>query len=575
MTGRLQIPGWRHHGVGAALAVGYMLFLAATSDPVGIPRDESFYFDAADNAGTWVVRLFQSGPESFSRAEIDRYFQYNHEHPVLMKMLFGVSHELFTERLGWIRDHALGYRLPTMALAGGTLWLVFLLGFMVSGSLAGIIGALALGLMPRFFFHAHLACFDAPVTFAWTLIVYAYLRAARSRRWALASGLALGVGFATKLNVFFVPFTLLGVAALDAWQFKRRTGAWRAPGDERGPLTYHAWTAGSMLVLGAAVFFAHWPWLWFDTVKRVGFYLSFHARHVHYPVDWLGHLYYGPPFPVSFPVVATLATVPVPILVLGAIGLAVAARGALAWWRSPGGSDSRAVEVALLANLAVPMAVIALPFTPIFGGTKHWMPAMPFLGVLCGVGATRLAEGLFGRPEGTELEQARTAYRVSLLGGALGAVLLLPALWDTLRYGSQGPAYYNPLVGGPPGAAELRLHRNFWGHSARAVLPFVNANVEKRGQVWWHNTTRGSFEDYKRDGRLRDDVLYTGDWTAPWSNWAVYEEQMNKLPEEVDVWRAYGTDWPVGGYFLDGVQLVSVYHRPEPPKPPPVPPGGR
>ena len=553
----LRMPRWRDHGVGLALCVGYVFLLAATSADVGIPRDESFYFDAGNNAAQWWLKLADPEVESFSKAEIDRRWRYNHEHPVLMKSLFGVSHELLVERWALLESHTLGYRLPTMVFAGFTLWLTWLLGLMVGGPLVGLVGALGLAFMPRYFFHAHLSCFDAPVTFMWVLVCYTYLRGARSRAWALASGVALGLGLATKLNIFFAPFGLLLVAIADTWRHRRETGS------VRGRIGFYGWIAGAMVVLGLLVFFAHWPWLWHDTLRRLGGYYAFHARHEHYPVDWFGTLYYRPPFPVTFPFVFAAVTIPVGVLVLGAMGLWRVVGDARAWWRGEHEYDRRAAEVFLLLNLLLPMVVIALPNTPIFGGTKHWMPAMPFLAIIAGIGAHQLAAKLFAEP------------RRMLLGGALAVTLLLPAVWDTLRYGTQGPAYFNALVGGPPGAAELRLPRNFWGHSTASVLPVINADAEPRAQVFWHKATLGSIKAYKRDEMLRGDVRYTGDWTAPYSDWAVYHDQLEKLPEEVDVWRAYGTDWPVGGYFLDGVQLMSVYHRPAPPAAPEVPAGGR
>ena len=67
---------------------------------------------------------------------------------------------------------------------------------------------------------------------------------------------------------------------------------------------------------------------------------------------------------------------------------------------------------------------------------------------------------------------------------------------------------------------------------------------------------------YKHDGFLRKSIRYTGDWTAAYSNWAVYHDQKEKEPEELDIWRSYGTDWPVAGKFIDGVQLMAVYQRP-------------
>ena len=563
----LGTPRWSDHRIGLGLAAAYLVLLAVTCADVGVPRDESFYFYGGDRAAGWYVGLFDGDVESFSRREIDRGFKYNHEHPVFMKTLFGLSHRLFTDTLG-VFDHTLGYRLPTMVMASLALWLAFLLGVIAHGRMAGLFAALALAFMPRVFFHAHLACFDAPVTFMWLAIAYCYLRAVRSRRWAIAAGVALGLGFATKLNIFFLPFTLLGVAVVDAWQFKRRTGAWRAPAGARGPLTYHACIAASMLFLGAFVFWAHWPWLYHDLVPRVRQYVSFHARHVHYPVDYLGHLYFKPPFPVHFPFVFTALTVPVGILVLAVIGVAVTVRRAITDWRDTGAEapDRRVVEVFLLANLVVPFLVIALPSTPIFGGTKHWMPAMPFLAIMAGVGVVRLGQGLFAGTTG-----ARLAWRTALFGGAM----LAPAVWATLEYGAHGPAYYNGLAGGPPGAIEMGMPRNFWGYSTVAVLPAVNERVEARADVFWHKATQWAIDAYKRDGLLRRDVRYTGDWTAEFSDWAVYHDQREKLPEELDVWRAYGTDLPVDGVFIDGVQIMALYRRPGPPKAPMIPAAGR
>jgi len=559
---------WSDHGVGLTLAAVYLTLLAATSADVGVPRDESFYFYGAERAAGWYAGLLDGDVRSFSRAEIDRGFKYNHEHPVFMKSLFGLSHRLFVDVLGWVDDHALAYRLPTMVMASLALWLAFLIGVIVHGRLAGLFAALALAFMPRVFFHAHLACFDAPVTFMWLVIAYTYFRAMRSRRWAVGAGIALGLGFATKLNIFFLPFTLLGVSLFDVWQFKRRTGAWRAPDGERGPLTYHSWIAASMIFLGAFVFWAHWPWLYYDLVPRLREYVAFHARHVHYPVDYLGFLYFKPPFPVHFPFVFTLLTVPVGILVTGLIGLGVVMRRGWIDWGdvSPGAPDRRVIDVFLLANVAVPILVIALPFTPIFGGTKHWMPAMPFLAVMAGVGVVRLGQGLFTGSTGRALQLRTTV---------LGLLMMLPGAWATMEYGAHGPAYYNGVAGGPPGAAALGMPRNFWGYSTVAVLPAVNEQVEKRGHVFWHKATKWATDAYQRDGLLRKDVRYTGDWTAEFSDWAVYHDQREKLPEELDVWRAYGTELPVDGYFIDGLQIMALYRRPAPPKAPLIPAGGR
>ena len=558
----------RDWALAALLALLTCGLLMSTSADVGIPRDESFYLYAGDRAADWWLGLFDPSTPSFTRKAVEAGFGYNHEHPVLMKSLFGLSHRILHDQLGWISSPLLSYRLPSMVMWGLTIALTYLIGRALQSRAAGVVGALALLCLPRAYFHAHFACFDVPVTFTWVLTAFCALRALRSRRWAVASGVALGLGFATKLNTFFLPFALFFVFAYDAWRYRRETGAWRAAGEARGPLTYMAWTAGSMLLLGAVVFFAHWPWLWWDTVARLREYIAFHARHVHYPVDYLGTLWYDPPFPMHFPFVMTLTTVPVATLLLGGIGLWVLVGRTVA--RHKGGVDALRstgpVELWFWVNLAVPILVIAAPHTPIFGGIKHWLPSMPFFAVAAGLGAERALHGLLGRT-------VAPAWTV-----LAGAVLLLPAGVATARYAPMGEAYYNELVGGPAGAAELRLPRNFWGYITQGGLDALNARAEPNALAFWHDATRGSFDAYKAEGALRKDIKYTGDWTAAHSDWGLYHDQRDKHWEELDLWRAYGTDWPVDGVFVDGVQLLGLYHRPSAPTmpaslTPPWPPG--
>lgn len=566
----LNLPMRRDHIIGAVLALAHLAFLMSTHERVGIPRDESFYFDAADRAGAWVERLFDSEVRSFSKAEISRGFEYNHEHPVLMKTLFGVSERFLHQKWGVFDDALTGYRFPTMLMASLAIWLAWLLGVMLQGQVAGVVAALSLAFMPRVMFHSQLACFDAPVTFMWLLIAYCFLRAMRRRRWAIATGFAFGLGLATKLNIFFVPITLAGVAAVDLWHWRRRHGTFRAPKDELGPLTYYGWIIGSAAVLGPVVFFGHWPWLWYETWPRLNFYLSFHLKHVHYPVEYLGTLYWRPPFPVHFPFVYSLFSVPVVTLVLGSIGMWITAQRArfAATDRGQSQPDRRAADAFLLLNIAVPILVIAMPHTPIFGGTKHWMPAMPFLAVAAGIGAERMGQGLFASDWWTHRKREAATL-------ALAALMLVPAAWSTVTRHAHGPAWYNALVGGVPGAASIGMPRNFWGASTIGVLEDVDALTEERALVFWHKATSRAIRQYKQEGRLRKDVRYTGDWTPLFSNWAVYHDQREKLPEEVDIWRAYGTEWPRAGYFIDGVQMMGVYQRPFAPRPPPIPANGR
>ena len=191
------------HGLAFGLAVCYLCVLVNTNSWVGIPRDESIYFYAADRFADWFEASTQGKIDALSPQSLERGFKFNREHPMLMKSLFGLSHRYLHQRWGWIDDGILAYRLPSMLLATLAIYLSVLLAFALGGFWTALSAGLFLMSMPRLFFHAHLACFDLPVTCMWLLICYAYLQALQSFRWVIYSGILLGLGLATKLNTFF------------------------------------------------------------------------------------------------------------------------------------------------------------------------------------------------------------------------------------------------------------------------------------------------------------------------------------------------------------------------------------
>ena len=87
----------------------WLLFIAAfaalflTETSVGFVQDESVYFYAAERYTQWLWLLLHSPALALRDDAIVAAFDYNHEHPALMKLSFGISHWLFTEQLGWLQ----------------------------------------------------------------------------------------------------------------------------------------------------------------------------------------------------------------------------------------------------------------------------------------------------------------------------------------------------------------------------------------------------------------------------------------------------------------------------------------
>lgn len=562
---------------GAALLVGTFALLLATME-IGYTRDEGMYFKAAYDYIGWFEQLWahlHDGDlaKSFTKDNVDKHWGYNAEHPALVKTLFALSYKLFADKLDWL-SQGTAMRLPGAAFGSLAVLFTYLMGRQAFGRLAGLIAAGALLFQPRYFFHAHLACFDVPVTAVWLMVMYAYWRSYESKGWAIATGLLWGVSLSVKLNGFFLP-VVMGLHWLALH--------WRDFGfsrDKEGPklgLPPVPWAFVSMAVFGPLLFYALWPRHWFETIDRIQWYMNFHLDHVHYFVEYFGQWYKQPPFPIEFPWVMTAVTVPATLLLAFGIGLfAAAKKWRLADWlgrwrealrerRLPdtraerAGFDPRGTGFLLLLNFAFPIALIGMPETPIFGGTKHWMPAMPFLAIFAGAGVAFALEPVRRRIAGRF-----DAVRARLLGA--GAALLLaastigPAVYATWHNHPFGLSYYNELIGSHRGAADAGMMRQYWGYSTRQALPWLDDNAPDNAGVWLNDTIGYAWDMYQRDGLVRDDLRAVG---RGHSDYALYDHDRAFRWELTRLWRDYETFAPTHVVSLDGVLMVGVYERPD------------
>src|SRR5262249_33105438 len=160
---------------------------------------------AADQYVAWWSDLIHARG-ALSAKSIDDHWgggDNNSEHPPLMKTLFGLSEKLLHGVFGL--DRVTSYRVPTALLHAVLIAIVVLWASIVWSEWEGVIAALLLLFMPRLFFHAGLACFDAPMVAVWFATVAAYHRALRSRGWAIVAGVAFGLALATKHNALLLP----------------------------------------------------------------------------------------------------------------------------------------------------------------------------------------------------------------------------------------------------------------------------------------------------------------------------------------------------------------------------------
>lgn len=566
--------------VAAALLVVATVALQLASRDLGFTRDEGYYFQAAEQHVAYLEEaldgLRHGRPLAFAdRRVIDHWLSYNSEHPPLMKTLFGISWRLlhrcdcpneaglhpiaYPQRhrtLGLLKQGD-AMRLPAHLLTGALLAAVYLFGALAFGRPAGLVGALLTLLQPRLFFHSQLSCFDAPVAAMIFIITAAYLRLhlRPSRGWAVAFGVLLGFGLLTKHNTFFLPPVLL-VHSL--WSRRQRIAGWAEMSGRQKAAALASWIVAPWTLpaalLAPAVYLAGWPHLWPAPIARFGNYVGFHLHHVHYNIEYLGVNYNKPPYPWHYVPVMTALTAPVTMLLLALLGLLSLRRF----------QKERSLSGLVLLSIAWPMLVIMRPGTPIFGAEKHWLPAMPFVALLAGVGFASVCARV------AALLSRRALALAPLL---LGVAVLTPALLEVAGSLPYGLSYYNALAGGTAGAADLGMNRQFWGYSVRGLMPTLNQLAPPGAAIYFHDANWPLLQMSMKDGLLRRDLRDSGieepGVRAAQLGLVIHEKHFNKY--EYWLWDAFGTTRPSAVLTHEGVPLVTLYSRPGLPPPPPQP----
>jgi 4-amino-4-deoxy-L-arabinose transferase-like glycosyltransferase len=543
------------HLIGAALCAAYVAVLLHTAPQLGLSRDEGTYVVAAQSYAEFIDLLLREPARALRAGTIDHFYGVNHEHPPLWKTLFALSY-LADQKFGLFSRESLAFRFPGMVSAGLLLWLIHVFGTRIRCRRTGLFAALAFALLPRPFYHAHLDAFDLPIALMVTAVSYAYWRSLSDRRWALACGVLFGLALLTKHNSWMLPgIFAIHFAVVVLGQARLRA---RGAAVELSQVPY--WLI-SMLLLGPAIFFGGWPWLWHDTLTRVRDYAAFHLQHEYYNMAYFGVNYFWPPFPLSYPWVMTLYTVPVTTLLLAFAGIGVAARAEIASVRDDLGraggaasSDPTQTVVLLLGCLLAPLVAFLLPHAPIFGGTKHWFTAYPFLALFAALGFEAMLFAL------RALSPQRIAGWGARMPWFVGALLLLPAFVETAHSHPFGLSHYGFAAGFVPGAADRGMNRQFWGFTTGSLVDFFYEHLPRGGSVYVCDTTDTAFRMLARDGLLPANIVPSFDIAE--ADYALVHHEHHFTDVEVQIWSSYGTTRPIYVLSYDGVPIVSVYKNP-------------
>jgi 4-amino-4-deoxy-L-arabinose transferase-like glycosyltransferase len=517
------------------MGLGAGLVVVATLDAPGLTVDEPL--DVRPGR-TYLAVLRSQGWHFFDRAVVDRVFRDNAEHPPLGRWLLGIASvlgepfEVVVKGPDPTGHYVLAGRLaPALAFAtlvglvagtAGRRW----------GTAAGLAAGFAMGTMPRAFAHAHFGALDTFLSFFWTAALLAGERAVQSPRPAramVAAGAAWSLALLIKIHAWFL------IPLLGTWSLVRL-------GPRRGMRAMTVW-----LVVGVGLYWAGWPWLWYDSWSRLQAYWGTGVARTTIWVEYLGRVYADRDVPWHYPWVYFAATVPVGLHALGLVGLWRAAR------------DRRCEPLPLL--LAGSIALFLVLFStriPVYDGERLFLHVFPAWALIIGLGFGWLWDAVVPDRRG----------RIVLAG------LLLAQGWGAASMHPFGLSYYNALVGGLPGAHRLGLEVTYWSdaidrvlldHLARAARPGSSAAMAPTLYPGQGAETTGFHRGLARRGLILQD-----DPTATRSEWVVVSHRDAYLGPELRNRLQRGGGRLVATRSRWGVALSALWQFPTPPGPPTI-----
>jgi 4-amino-4-deoxy-L-arabinose transferase-like glycosyltransferase len=383
--------------------------LLATESDIGLTWDEPDYIAASEAYVSWIEVLLHRPGYALSDEGIEEYWTVNHEHPPVDKIWSGIVWRAASPLLSDLTAHRLGNLLSSSLCLALIAWLVQ----ETFGQPVGLAAGLCLFTMPRFFFHSHLAALDLPAATLTVATATLFWKTRDSKGWSpdVVLGVLWGAAVGTKINALF----LLPTLALWVVLFHPRLRSFLR-----------------LAVMGGValgVFFGSWPWLYRHTVERTLEYVRFLTVD-HWEIgQWYLNQFYMPP-PWHFPFVITAAVVPTTSLVLFFVGIGRVLRR----------PNERKMGGFLLVNALTPLVVVAIGQSMVYDNDRLFMPAMPFIAALAGVGLDTVAGAIRGRVTGAR------ARRMAI--GALATAAFVPQV----------------LARQPTGA---RLIARFWTISTR------------------------------------------------------------------------------------------------------------
>lgn len=440
--------------------------------------------------------------------DTDYYLKNDGDHPVLNDILAALSNYVFYQKLGLLGDVE-SYHLFEIFVSAVLIGIVFLFGYEAFGLWSGIFSAIFLATYPLFWAESHFNIKDPIETTFFTTAIYFIWKSLTVKKLTLlfVASLFVGMAFATKLNVVFMPFIILPWLSVIIILDKKL----------RSLILSRKFIFLFTLIpfIAYGIFVASWPWLWQDvisnTLKVLGYYkeIGTEARGWSlYALKWI--FFSTPPLVLLFFSFTTFFLKK---------------------------SRGRGYVLPLLYFwLSVTILRVTVPGASIYGGVRQIMEYIPPLVLIAGTGAGYLIENL------------KFKYQKFLF-------VVLPfafLVFSLYRFHPNENVYLNSFIGGVKGAKQNGFpSAGFsFGNAYLQGLAWLNQNAERGAKLALVQGTTLNIPAYK----IRADINYSN---AYWSGIMRKGEYLIELTHNYEL-KFYPYAWEYVETMLEPVYEVKV-----------------
>lgn len=328
-----------------AISVSTFFWLFYSSKDYSKTKDEGIYILCANSFVKWT-----SVPDKFSQKNISKYWNVGYEHPSFVKILSGVSWKVFNSKTG----NLLGYRMATIINFSLMIFLLYFFSYHYIGRTFAICSSVFLLCIPQVVEFAHLAEININLSLFWFLCAIFFIKGLQDKRWIYLSAVFFGLSLGSKITTIVLPIAFL--IWIIIFDFKKLIL----------PYIY-------FLLVGIGVFFAIWPALWFNFPGEVFNHLDF----------FIPQIVLRPMSPWYFVFKSFFFSIPPGLGILLAIGAIVSVI-----------EKNELGKISLLI-LTLLFVIFSIPIFYTGEGIRYFLPAIPFISILCSIGLKYLMIPIF------------------------------------------------------------------------------------------------------------------------------------------------------------------------------------